>query len=284
MGIYVGIIRETMEPALSSTSISGGKVAVVTGGADGIGWATARRLAADVAHVVIADLRPDAARERAAELGAAHAGIGCDVTSEASVVALMKEVQERYGRLDVLVNNAGIGEQPVMTMEQTVEAFDRILAVHLRGTFIASREAGRFFVRQQSGAIVNVSSIAGHQGHPGRNAYGAAKAGITTLTEAMASEWGRDGIRVNAVAPGYVLTELVKDLVAKGALNLADIEANTPMGRTATPAEIAEAIAFLALDRASFITGVTLPVDGGWLAFGAPPAKLGTIAEKRVVL
>ena len=257
-------------------------VAVVTGGGDGIGWATAQRLAQDFGHVVVADLRADAAVARAAALGPAHAGLGCDVSKEADVVALMRQVRERFGRIDLLVNNAGIGEQTVMTLEQSVEAFDRILSVHLRGTFLASREAARVFVEQQSGAIVNISSIAGLGGHPGRNAYGAAKAGISSMTEAMASEWARDGIRVNAVAPGYVLTDLVKELVAKGALNLDSIQENTPMGRTARPEEIAEAIAFLGSARASFVTGVTLPVDGGWLAFGAPPAKLGTVKDKKV--
>ncbi|CDN90497.1 SDR family NAD(P)-dependent oxidoreductase [Hydrogenophaga intermedia] len=260
------------------------RVAIVTGAADGIGWATAQRLAQEYGHVVVADLRPEAAEARARELGAGHGWQACDVTQEGPVRALVQDTVARFGRLDVLVNNAGIGEQPVMTLEQTVEGFDRILAVHLRGTFLASREAGRVFVLQQSGAIVNIASIAGRQGHPGRNAYGAAKAGISTMTEAMASEWARDGIRVNAVAPGYVMTELVKELVAKGALDMQSIEDNTPMGRCGAPEEIAEAIAFLASERAAYITGVTLPVDGGWLGFGAPPAKLGTVEHKRVVL
>lgn len=258
-------------------------VAIVTGAGDGIGWTTARRLANDYAHVVVADLRGEVAEARAAELGAAHLGCACDVSLEASVVGMVNAVMARFGRVDLLVNNAGIGEQSVMTLEQSVEAFDRILAVHVRGTFLASREVAREFVRQQKGVIVNISSIAGLGGHPGRNAYGAAKAGISTMTEAMASEWARDGIRVNAVAPGFVNTDLVKALVAKGALNMTDIDARTPMGRAGLPEEIAEVIAFLASDRASYVTGVTLPVDGGWSAFGAPPAKLGTVADKRVL-
>ena len=257
------------------------RVAVVTGAGDGIGLATAQRLARDFEHVVIADVRPAAAFARAAELGQRHLGVACDVTNESDVVGLFDAVLQRFGRLDVLVNNAGIGEQSVMTLEQTVEGFDRILAVHLRGTFLASREAARHFVAQQSGAIVNLGSIAGLAGQPGRNAYGAAKAGIVAMTEAMASEWARDGIRVNAVAPGYVMTDLVRDLIARGALNPSDIEDRTPMARFARPEEIAEAIAFLASPSASYITGVTLPVDGGWQAFGAPPARLGRVADKR---
>jgi NAD(P)-dependent dehydrogenase (short-subunit alcohol dehydrogenase family) len=211
--------------------------------------------------VVIADLRADAAAGRAAELGTAHAGFGCDVGAEAEVVALMRRVRERFGRIDVLVNNAGIGEQAVMTLEQTVEAFDRIVGVHLRGTFLASREAARVFVEQQSGAIVNLSSVAGLHGHPGRNAYGAAKAGISSMTEAMASEWARDGIRVNAVAPGVVATEMSSFTKTDGGREFTlGIQA---LKRLAQPDDIAGAIVFLASDAARWITGDTIHVDGG---------------------
>ena len=250
------------------------RVAIVTGAADGIGWATAQRLAEVGVSVVLADLKEDAAVERARELGPAHVGLRCDVASEHEVKALVEGVFTRLGRIDILVNNAGIAEQAAPTLEQSVEAFDRILGVHLRGTFLMSRECARVMLKQKSGAIVNLGSIAGLTGLPARNAYGAAKAGILSMTRAMACEWARGGIRVNAVAPGYVRTQLVSDLERKGALDARAIEARTPLGRMAVPAEIAEAIAFLASPRASFITGSTLSVDGGWMAMGAPDSAL----------
>ncbi|RZF25398.1 glucose 1-dehydrogenase [Paraburkholderia sp. UYCP14C] len=245
------------------------RVAIVTGGANGIGWACAQRFARDGYRVVIADLNAQRARERAHELGAAHLGIGADVAVEADVRALIDACVERYGRLDVLVNNAGNGDQPYPTIEQNVDAFDRLLGIHLRGTFVACREAGRVMLAQRSGAIVNLGSIAGLAGIPARNAYGAAKAGIVAMTRSLACEWARDGIRVNAVAPGYVATELVETLERNGQMNVRSIEKRTPMGRLARPEEIAYAIGFLASDAASYITGTVLGVDGGWHAYGA---------------
>jgi len=250
-------------------------VAIVTGAADGIGWAAAQRLAADMRHVALLDLRADAAQQRAAELGAGHVGLVCDVASADSVAAAVRAVLERFGRIDVLVNNAGIGEQAAPTVDQDVAAFDRVLEVHVRGTFLASRQAAAAMLRQGAGAIVNVASIAGFAGIPMRNAYGAAKAGIAAMTRSMACEWARRGVRVNAVAPGYARTALVESLEKRGALDMRSIVSRTPMARLAEPAEIAEAIAFLASPKASFITGTTLVADGGWLALGAPESALG---------
>lgn len=250
-------------------------VAIVTGGADGIGWATAQRLAADVDHVVVLDLREDAAVARATQLGDAHLGVACDVSSPESVEATVHTVLARFGRIDMLVNNAGIGEQSAATVDQDVAAFDRVLSVHLRGSFLMSRAVAKAMLAQGSGAIVNIASIAALAGIPTRNAYGAAKAGIAAMTRSMACEWARRGLRVNAVAPGYVRTALVDQLERQGRIDIAAISARTPMARLAQPAEIAEVIAFLASPKASFITGTTLNADGGWLAFGAPESALG---------
>ncbi len=250
------------------------RVAVITGAADGIGWATAQRLAQDFDRVALLDLDAEAARVRAAQLGEGHLGVGCDVSDEASVARAFEAVREAFGRIDALVNNAGIGEQTEPTLEQDVAAFDRVLDVHLRGTFLASRAAARHMLAQGGGAIVNIASIAGQAGIPGRNAYGAAKAGIAAMTRSMACEWARRGVRVNAVAPGYVRTALVERLVKDGLIDAGGIESRTPLGRMARPEEIAQVIAFLASPQASYVTGTTVNADGGWLALGAPEAAL----------
>ena len=258
-------------------------VAIVTGAADGIGWATTQALARDGYAMALLDLRADAVQARAASLGTEHLGLACDVTSESAVTQAVATVQARFGRIDVLINNAGIGDQGGSTLEQTADAFDRVLAVHLRGTFLMSQAVAAVMLQapadagQARGSIVNLGSIASSIGLPTRNAYSAAKAGVLGLTRAMACEWARSGIRVNAVAPGYVNTALVADLAAKGMLDAHGIAHRTPIGRMAEPAEIAEAIVFLASAKASYITGIVLPVDGGWTAFGAPESALAEL-------
>jgi NAD(P)-dependent dehydrogenase (short-subunit alcohol dehydrogenase family) len=258
-------------------------VCIVTGAADGIGLATSQCLAEAGWQVALLDLRGDAAQERAAALGPQHRGIACDVSNAASVQSAVDAVIVQWGRVDALVNNAGIGDQSVPTLEQSPEAFDRVLAVHVRGTFLMSQAVLAVMQQQEPdargsrGAIVNLGSIASVGGIPGRNAYSAAKAGVLGMTRAMACEWARKGIRVNAVAPGYVRTALVADLARKGALDAQGIAHRTPLGRMADPMEIAEVIAFLVSSKASYVTGATLAVDGGWSAFGAPESALSPL-------
>lgn len=255
-------------------------VAIVTGAADGIGWATAQCLAQQGWRVALLDLRAEAAQARAAELGHGHLGLGCDVTDAAAVHIAVSAVLAQCGRIHGLVNNAGIGDQAVPTLQQTVEGFDRVLAVHLRGQFLMSQAVAGVLLSQaadargQRGAIVNIASIAASGGIPARNAYSAAKAGVVGMTRAMAMEWARQGLRVNAVAPGYVATALVAGLAEKGALDGDAIARRTPLGRMAEPDEIGQAIAFLLSPAASYITGAVLPVDGGWSALGAPEGML----------
>lgn len=248
-------------------------VAIITGGAQGIGLAIAKEFADAGYNVVIADLNQQEAERQARGLGknhpdCLHLGLALDVTSESSVKALVSQVAQQYGRIDALVNNAGIGDSTKRTIDQDLAYFETVLNVHLSGTFLMCREVGRVMLGQQTGAIVNISSIAALGGIRGRNAYGAAKAGIASMTRSLASEWAREGIRVNAVAPGYVRTELVERLIAEGAINDQAIERRTPMGRLGKPTEIAKPILFLCSNAASYITGSLLSIDGGWAAFG----------------
>lgn len=260
-------------------------VAIVTGAAEGIGWATAQQLAQAGWTVALFDMNGELVAERARSLGAQHSGWACDVTLADEVKARVRDVVAKHSRIDGLINNAGIADQTAPTLQQDIQAFDKVLSVHLRGAFLMSQQVIAYMHLQprdaqgNRGAIVNIGSIASFGGIPGRNAYCAAKAGVLGMTRALASEWARHGIRVNAVAPGYVNTALVASLAERGAIDAKAITHRTPMGRMAEPAEIAQVIAFLVSPLASYITGAVLAVDGGWTALGAPEAALGPIEE-----
>jgi NAD(P)-dependent dehydrogenase (short-subunit alcohol dehydrogenase family) len=203
------------------------------------------------------------------ERGAAVLEIRGDVSAEADVDRAAREVEARYGRADVLVNNAGISF--IMPAEETGAAeWRRVLEVNLTGPFLLSRAFGSMMLRRGEGSIVNVSSVAGLAGIADRAAYNASKHGLIGLTRSLAAEWGGRGVRVNAVCPGWVKTEMDVADQAGGSYSDADIEQRVPMGRFAYPEDIAQAIAFLADPAVSgFVNGETLRVDGGWLADGS---------------
>jgi NAD(P)-dependent dehydrogenase (short-subunit alcohol dehydrogenase family) len=244
------------------------RIILVTGAAAGIGWATARAFAAAGDRVLLADIDGDRARIKAQELGAAHEAIGVDMADPAAVVDMIAGIADRHGRLDVLVNNAGRIDGGTAVVDQTAEGFRSLLALNLDGAAIAARAAAAVMRRQGGGAIVNVASGAALRAIPLRNGYSASKAGLVALTRNHACAWARDGIRVNAVAPGYTRTELVERLIAEGRVDPAKAVRRIPLGRMGTPAEIASAILHLASPDAGYVTGALLVADGASHAYG----------------
>jgi len=255
------------------------RVALITGAGAGIGLVTAQLLANQGYRVVVNDLDADAAAFAIASLGEGHLAIAGDVADESAAGRMVEETLARLGRLDALVNNAGISDGAFPALEQSCSRFRRTLDVHVDGTFNVSRAAAKAMIVTGGGAIVNLGSIAGMVAIPGRIAYGAAKSAIAMMTRILACEWASQGIRVNAVVPGYVRTALVENLIRQDKIDAGGIVARTPMGRLAMPQEIASVIAFLLSPAASYITGAALPVDGGYLAFGAPFPASAAVAD-----
>ncbi|MBB5423442.1 NAD(P)-dependent dehydrogenase (short-subunit alcohol dehydrogenase family) [Paraburkholderia atlantica] len=239
---------------------------IVTGAASprGIGKATARTLAAQGARVVILDLRREDAQSAAADLGAKHLGLACDVTDKDACIAAARETLQRFGRIDGLVNNAGI-TQPVRTLEIGGKDFDAIVDVNLRGTLYMSQAVLPAMKEQNGGSIVCMSSVSAQRGGGifGGPHYSAAKAGVLGLAKAMAREFGANHIRVNSITPGLIHTDITGDKLTPAMRE--DIIKGIPLGRLGDAADVANACLFLLSDLSSYLTGITLDVNGGML-------------------
>lgn len=238
----------------------GGRVVIVTGGAQGIGEACVRRFAREGAHVVIADLDDTRGQALATELGALY--VHCDVGHKPDVDTLVAQAMAAHGRIDVLVNNAGIFKAAEF-LDVTEADFDAVLRVNVKGAFLAGQAVAREMVKRGSGNIVNMSSVNGVMAIPTIASYNVSKGGINQLTRVMALALADQGVRVNAVAPGTIATELAARAVLTSEDAKTRIMMRTPMKRLGEPSEIADVVAFLASDAASYITGEIVTVDGG---------------------
>lgn len=235
-----------------------GKVAIITGAAKGIGFATAQRFAQEGAKVIIADINQEAVNAAAAQTSNAE-GYVMDVTDRASIQSVVDQVMQKHGHIDILINNAGI-TQDARLIRMTEAQFDTVIDVNLKGVFNCTQLVVPHMLEAGSGAVVNASSVVGLYGNFGQTNYSATKFGVIGFTKTWARELGPKGIRVNAVCPGFIATEMVKAMPEN---ILQDIEKRSWLGRLGTPAEMANVYLFLASDEASYINGVALEASGG---------------------
>ena len=245
-----------------------GKVAVVTGGSRGIGKAISLALAEAGADVVVASRSQASCDEVARQIeasGRRALAVSTDVSDEAQVQRLFAETAGQFGRVDILINNAGIDPVSKPAVEITLDEWNWIMAVNLTGTFLCCREAARHMMAGDGGSIVNISSTTPHSGVPWLTAYSASKGGVEALTKQLAVEWAPKRIRVNAVIPGVINTEMIQHVMQNETL-LGKFLRRTPMRRHAEPEEVVGAVLLLASDAASYMTGAMIAVDGGCLA------------------
>ena len=251
-----------MTGSSSSGRLLDGLAAIVTGAGQGIGLAVAEAFVAHGAHVVVADVDLDRARVAISSLqaeGGSIDAVGCDVTQEAQVADLVRACTDRHGRVDVLVNNAGVTRDGYIAKLSEAD-FDLVLDVSVKGAWLGTRAVAPLFRAQRSGSIINMSSLSGKIGNPGQTNYSAAKAALIGLTKASAKELGPSGVRVNAIQPGLIRTAMT--LAMKPEIFAAK-EAEVPLGRAGLPEEVAGAAVFLASPLASYVNGAVLEVSGG---------------------
>ena len=238
------------------------KTAIVTGGASGLGLATATKLVKSNIRTIIIGRNEQNLKDVAANLGELCSYKVCDLSNLKTIPALVNEIVTEYGKIDILVNNAGINQKKVFT-EVTDEEFESIIKTNLISVFVLSREVVKIMLEKKSGCIINISSMAAQYGIPYVIAYTAAKTGIEGMTKAMAVELSPDGIRVNCVAPGFITTKMSAKALDNDPQRKQKVLSRTPMGKLGLPEDVAEAIVYLSSDAAKYVTGVILPVDGG---------------------
>lgn len=242
-----------------------GRVVIVTGGGRGLGRAIAESFVAEGCRVAITGRNRESLETAAAEMGGEVMTCVADMVDEDQIEAMCAEVVSRWGRIDVLVNNAGINPFYKRAEHTTRSEWQQIIDVNLTGVFFACKHAGRVMLEQGAGSIVNVTSVAAKVALDRTTAYCAAKAGVERMTAELGLEWAKRGVRVNAVGPGYFATDLTDGLRGNEAL-AGKVMGRTPMGRFGVPSELVGTCVFLASDAASYITGTTIMVDGGWTA------------------